>query len=182
MQSSFLAMTPYKAQLKHFWCCHCHCTAELAAYWQVTINLWHTCESKPILEAYPSGKIPPLLLAEHLATSVSTSLNSQTCGRWTSTVVLHEVLLARGIKSKLVKGYTIVTFPGQPTGYYSHLWVEACGRQFDMVARERTTAATMTAILYPDEPQEVRGLITLYCIQLLSFGCVSLPCGLGDVA
>jgi hypothetical protein len=76
------------------------------------------------------------VLVEHLAGVVSGILaglgKKNNC--LLSATLLHELLLRRGVPSKLVKGFVVKLMGSTelpPVGYH-HAWVEAAGRQWDV--------------------------------------------------
>jgi hypothetical protein len=106
--------------------------------WALTAELRQRMEIAQTYSAH-LGAVPPLELAEHLASVIQEDLSFSGlvllgATSHTPAVLLHELLLARGIGSKLVKGYTIVK-GRSGLSCMPNVWVEACGQEFDMLAR-----------------------------------------------
>jgi hypothetical protein len=99
----------------------------------------HQCkEAAAVLGAHPSGHIPPLVLAEHLADIITwdiEALGLEDISPGAPQFLLHELLLRRGIQSELVRGYSIMQIPGEGLVAMRHYWVEACGQKFEMISR-----------------------------------------------
>lgn len=117
----------------------CKAGDDLTQMWTFGAELRHLRRAAETYQAHPEG-VPPLVLAEHIAFVITKDMTGLLRLGVTShapTVLLHEILLARGIQSKLVKGYTVMRGikKGATTSCCPNIWVEACGQEFDMLAR-----------------------------------------------